>query len=788
MAIVTPRRTYWCTNLFAVLAAVSLVTTACGKKKSKSDTADDGENSADQSVDNAVVTDAASIVIPGTLNMIPPKGGDNPLDGLGLTGPGDYASDWTNYHLKEDMFEPIDNAIGILCFISQSRGMKFINQGAYTAYIDESACDMGGGDDQPQGAVSYKPVKVNVTQEGTKAPKVVLWINEEGGKQIYAELIIAAGPSDDNPLGLLRLSWNQGDNHGGYIETRKLANPEKDGRNRVELLMRSDEGHGSDVSSQRGFASVYVKNGEEPSDGYVSTSSDQTHDNGKGPEHKAGVFKAAFNSGHVVRTGSITNNDGTSDAGACLSRDTFINTARRYNLYQADGTRVELNSGKPGECVVDGKTVQTNFSYWGIWNSANATSSDLKECKFVEFPNGNRVETPVSIVSAPGKLVKYTRAQTTLGALKNMELSSYGNNGNTIIKWTGSDFQKIATETNNGGNNGPTRTPASGKVEGNDWDGSLNFYVPTLDAQMSIKVTAASDSYVIYYFNRETVSGTGNEPTENLLCFANCPVAKPTADQMNWMWGQDVAQSPYVTTTVTYNGNQTQRTTNKQDMTAALATYTFDASALVIKLDGTAFELPSGLASDSRGMISSGALIPNSAYVLLTPDQKSTTNGGEAERLVTTFYRWESGANSWSQFNGIKKDGTFVNFDKPLDLSYTFVAGDNMNASQGSEFYGAPVRLNYGGVGSLWGIPSTQNGDFMPKFSLKAGTVIGDYKVKPTEVAQAMSADDATNCAGLDAGKAPNLDSLPPLTTPTVTTAPEGVLPLLVIGGELVTQ
>ena len=109
----------------------------------------------------------------------------------------------------------------------------------------------------------------------------------------------------------------------------------------------------------------------------------------------------------------------TASADACLDRNDFINFVERYNLYNtADGSRVDLLSGKPGECTADGKTVQANFSYYGIWNSANALASALTDCKFVDYTGGNRVETPVDIVGAPGKLVKFTRAQTTLGALK----------------------------------------------------------------------------------------------------------------------------------------------------------------------------------------------------------------------------------------------------------------------------------------------------------------------------------------------------------------------------------
>lgn len=788
------RSPVWCGTLAAVLAAMSLPMVGCNKKSSSSDpatTVGTGAGSGttavagDLSIDNAVVLDAASLVIPGSINLIPPKGAAG--SGLRLAA-GDFDADETNTHLKEDMFDPVDKAVGILCFVAQTRGINFLNQGAYTAYVDGALCGMNDGNDSQQGAVSYETVTVQATQDDNKPPKIEMWIpNDKGdGGGIYAQLSIAEGPSDTNPLGVLKMRWNEGTGNGGYIETRKFANPDGDGRDRAELLFNNSEGGEGRTSSKKAFASVYVTAGAQPTDGYVSTSQDESGtDNGQ-QHSQSSNYAAAFNADFVARTGSVTNDGETKSADACLDRNAFINFVDRYNLYtKADGSRVELNSGKPGQCTVSGQTVQANFSYWGIWNSVAAKASELTSCKFVDYASGTRVETPVDIVTAPGKLVKYTRAQTTLGALKGVELNSWGQGGNTIIKWTGNStgFQKIATETCD--QNGCNRTAATGAVTAsNPWDNSINFYAPTLDANMGIRLADASDEFVIYYFTRETVSGTASVPTGDLVCYNNCPKMTPTAQEMEWRGGSDASTSAYHTTTITFGGGQTQSSTQAQNLSGSpLATYTFDNTNLVLKEGSTAFTLPTG--DNQNANIMSGALVPAADFAALTNTQRSQSSGWDIERLMSSFYRWESGLSSWSQFAGVKQDGSFVHFDKPIELSYNFAEADNINSSYGSDYYGAPVRLSYGGVGNLWGIPQEKNSR-AAKFSLKAGVEIGEYKVKPVQVSQSMSAAATESCATLASDRAPNLDSLPAITPPDAVDAPTGDLPLRAIGGELV--
>ena len=92
------------------------------------------------------------------------------------------------------------------------------------------------------------------------------------------------------------------------------------------------------------------------------------------------------------------------------------------------------------------------------------------------------------------------------------------------------------------------------------------------------------------------------------------------------------------------------------------------------------------------------------------------------------------------------------------------------SGSGSSAFDGRTYLLNYGGPGSLYGIPATEvdldgNGQpdrFLPTFSLAAGTILGDvgqYIVKPMESEYTLQ-DAIGQCGAL------NIDTVGDLPLP----------------------
>jgi hypothetical protein len=66
------------------------------------------------------------------------------------------------------------------------------------------------------------------------------------------------------------------------------------------------------------------------------------------------------------------------------------------------------------------------------------------------------------------------------------------------------------------------------------------------------------------------------------------------------------------------------------------------------------------------------------------------------------YYVWETGANSWNQFAGVKDSSNhFLHFEAPLQLNYTVPNDSNKYG----EYAGKSIVLQYGGFGDLWGIP-----------------------------------------------------------------------------------
>jgi len=479
------------------------------------------------------------------------------------------------------------------------------------------------------------------------------------------------------------------------------------------------------------------------------------------------AYHAKFDENYLRVKGSEESSWGghtnSSQTDGCYDRNKFKTSIYRYDLTDANGEDIEMNSGFPAEVEKDGKTLHAHASYWGIWVDGNTELSTGDTVYKLSWDGGNRSREAHTVFAAPGKLMKMTRETTTLGALKGVDMN-YWSDSEYIVRWNGSKLAIVAKMSRNDDGE-QTEESASGDVSIPDW--GLNIYISSLNASVNIPGDATlSDSTVIAYHREEVVSGTADAPTGNLVCFANCPVMAPTVaafERSNGGWNE--VSALYQTTTVNY-GQGDESSNRANSVASAIATYTFDATTQAIKQGGTAFTLPSGFEqSEGHGggkydHMWSGALVPEATWSALSD---KSIDPWRMEQEVSVFYRWSSGPDSWNKFQSLKNSaGSFVKFDKPLDISFTLTADREFDGVSDDRIVGKTYRLTYGGPGQLWGIPWKYNaeiGHHMPLFSITAGD-LGSYKVWPREGDQRMVQVDNSKCDGLPLSDMPTLSDV----------------------------
>lgn len=793
MAVRTRKR-----NSLILASGALLMTVSCGKKDSASDTATDATTSGAvpeeeikaSETTEVTVTDSSKLQVAGTLNLLSAKSSSTTLaladDEMDVTL---SLADERKLYLRvnNDAFEAIDNASNILCFVSQTKFWEQANQGVYKVMVDESLCEhksesssSSDGSSSSQGQVSYMPTWVKATRAEGKPLVAEIRFDGSGGSDkgdkgglYHAKVVVIAPPSTDYPAGIFKMTFTarkpNGDALGehGYIAVEKGTGK--------KFLLSIYQGGSSERGSRviKGSAELAKVEGSEDYTGAIRSESAEESKEGGNTYSRKSDAKVRFDEKFVNVTGKSEQSFGGQNQSAsldgCFDRNKFKTAVWRYDVVGADGKVVPLNSAFQAEFDKEGKTYFANVSYWGVWVQGDQTISNGSTIYKTVWANGSKTRTPYTISKAAGKLVKLTKSETTLSALKGVDFNMFDSGTNYIVQWNGTALEKKASVKH--GDKGMEETAASGSVTIPQW--GLNLWIPSLNANIRIPANATlSDAFKIYYRSEEVVSGTDGVPTGNLVCFQNCPVMAPAASAFKQSSSSSTSgpmvSALYESTTVTWPGSSASQTSNQTHTVATpLQTYTFDATTNLLKVGSTSFTLPTEFdslsGSDAQRTYSqnvwSGALIPEADWTAAT--SKSTLSPFDLEFQVTTYYRWQSGASSWNQFMGVKdSNGKFVKFDKPIEINYTHATANDFDANTDTGIIGKPFRLTYAGPGQLWGIPFKYNKDVgreMPLFSLKAGTKLGSYTVYPLEGEQRMAKAATTSCSSL------SLDGLPEL-------------------------
>ncbi len=764
------------TRYIAVVAIVGgalAMGTACSKKKSKASTST--ETTALAPGEDTIVTVATGqLQLASAVTILPAKGS---AAALRLDGKQAYKltveGRTLNLRVSNEAFKTIEQAGSIMCYFGQTKFWEQANEGVYKALVDQAQCEHksdgggggqgggGGGGDSSKSQELMQMYSKSTREEGK--PLIGEFRIPEGDNVIQARVIVVAPPSDEIPSGIFSMAYTFYDANGvagqfGFIRTKRTDTGS------FVLETASNEAGDGRTGTSSGIAELTKDADTGDFTGYVRSESNQT----EGTNSNSSAYKVRFDSSYLNVAGSSKSNWGgqerTEVGDGCYDRNKFKTGIYRYDLTNAAGETVKLNSGFPAEFEKDGKIYPANASYYGMWTGEQTLDNGATIYK-VEWTDGQKVRTPYTLFKAAGKLIKLTKATTTLKALTGVDLNMYDSGSSYIVKWNGTKLIKVSKV--NYTDKGMTEEAATGDVTIPEW--GLNLYVSSLNANVNIsKNVTLSDTTVISYHSESTVSGTSDLPTGELVCFQNCPKMAPSAAAFKRNEGSmngPMSSALYETTTSNW-GDQSYTSNQASNISSALATYTFNSTTQLLTKDGVGFALPSDLPTGQEeqqrlDQVFSGALIPASAWAAITD---KSIDPFRAEQQLEVYYKWTAGASSWAQFQTLKAaDSSYVKFDRPIEVNYTLLAADEFDGLTDTNIIGKNYRLTYGGPGQFWGIPWKYNatvGHEMPLFNLKAGTKVGDYLVYPIEGDQRMAATDAANCAGLSLDDLPELPAL----------------------------
>lgn len=670
--------------------------------------------------------------------------------------------------VNSDAFEAAANVENILCYFSQTRFWEQTGKTQYQALVDEEKCEKNkdDGSQGQEGSVSSSKGKSYVTAfaksvlDGSAVVGEILFRMERDGKkqEYHADIRVTQVPDDTYPIGLFELYFT------GYDEGQKGA------KGNIKVAASGDNKFTIEFmeEGQRGKTQLMAELTKDGDDfvGKLNSKSAES----EGGYSRSYEYKVAFDKSYANVAGSKTESGGgggggnsnSSDPTGCYDRNAYITSIFNYDLADASNNLVELNTGFPIEATIDGKTAMGFAGSHGIGfmdRSLSSKVTDGMKVYKIDYADRNK-KTEYTVSKAPGRLIKLTRATTTLGALKNTDLMVQESGSQYLVHWDGTNFVKKAKVEYKG--NGPEESAASGNLSIPQWGAFA--YVPSLNTGVRL-VSGSSDSTVIGYHSEEFVTSSANAPTANLVCFQDCPkVTFTSKDQLkrsNEFSGNCMPAQPMFETGEDQNSCGSTQKSLTASSSGALATYTFNATTMNLSKGGTAFALPdvSGVDEQESHQYSfrSGALIVAADYDALTTKQGWP---GSVENNLATFYRWESGASQWSQSIVLKDAaGAVASFDRPKEISYTHSTANDFDGN--SKYDGKSFRLSYGGPGQLWGIPMKYNAEFArpaPMFAIKTGSKAGDYTVHAVRGEQYMKKESSTEkCASLDTGAVPAL-------------------------------
>jgi hypothetical protein len=626
-----------------------------------------------------------------------------------LAAPGSsspYRRDAQYTHVEDATSRGINQVNMISCVMSAMRPDALVNQGNYTALVDEGKCnpesrassDNASSSSSGTSAPSYMKSVVRATRTTNSEPmRVRTWIDmSEGGEEmtIFVNIAASEAPSTTNPYGDFRLDYC-GKGTSGPCMMRGYLAGSSSGISYFEIESGGGGGGGSQTKALRLTAS-----GSDSGAGALQFSE----------QGQTVAYSFAYNSTHFRRS------DGTADQ--CFTRDASDSgtgmSVWRYGLYDAEnGERVDVRSGFPIEYTAPNNTrYNGHMGYWGLWlpPEAQAQINNGDTVQRVEYnPNAAPTKTDYTLLKADGRLTRYTKRTRTLASTDGIRFNAFIGNATGFFSGAQSFTQYEMYWDNTAGNfkvtammdcsqNGcQTRSLDTVQTVAASYfatQGGVRGWSQALGGDVFIPITGGSldaSTVTVIYRVRDLVYPADLPAT--LYCLNNCP----TSASMSNFFNSQTGSSPYVG--ATYNNWQ-------PTAASGVITYTTSSTSAVLR-DGTnaAVTFTNAQALESqpqyRQGVRTGRLFTSlaSAQCDVNPSLYCDNKIHELD----VYYEWETGPNQWNQFAALRDgNNNVVSFDPPLQVSYSVPSGAQYGA-----YAGKSIVLEYGGFGQLWGIPGS---------------------------------------------------------------------------------
>ena len=688
---------------------------------------------------------------------------------------GEFATDRQNVYVFDESMESLQTVNMILCLMDQTKASSMVNQGAYIALVDEDKCEQGqnqssaGATGQSSGGQSTTYNKWTIVSEraSATAPQIVkIWIPGEAGgdpregQDMLVEVTVNEGVSGSKPFGSFVLNFK------GVIDSGVLQGGAASG-NYLDMMKGSLQTvDNADGKPQFKFINVAgTENGFQQMDFGFREAANVILDNASGTSGRAralrsetGDFDGPGPNGVTTNTASYTldlnadyvmrakdnNADNVADAQRCLSRTSFNAQVWRYNLYNpTTGARVTRNSGFP--FTYNGK--YGHVGYWGVWYEDGNLPDGATIAK-VDFATNTTTDYTVRV--SPGKLVRRTANTVNISELRGAELYFWGNVGGNfgqyLVTVNNSDHF-IATDSVAWGESGRTTT----NINDTDITPNANVMLSLWSDALGGNLTYIGGATTVVFYAQEFVQPNdavfASSPV-TLNCYQRCVKGGLTQAAINAAGGNP---------NVLYHADKN----NPGD-----TPYAYLADVVNGKLR-VRDHLGAEVKADTLNLASLGNDWGVNTGEMIT----STVNNPWEVFSQPVSYRWETGSNNWNKLISVQKasDSSYAVFDRPLNFTYTFSAGDNRNPTDTSQ-HGKKFMLQYGGPGELHGFPWAQDPNnpqrWRSSVTLKDGVILNDgsnnYLVKAIELEQSMLLSNTGNAADVSActGASLNASSL----------------------------
>ncbi|MFQ5901632.1 MAG: hypothetical protein ACE5IH_08760, partial [Thermodesulfobacteriota bacterium] len=443
----------------------------------------------------------------------------------------DYYTDEVDVWVYDASTESLNIVNEILCAFAQTGYKEMVNSGNYIALVDFGGCEQGSnrsstgskGQSSGAGADDLEVWTVNSSRADNNAPHIVkVWVNEvaeeefDEDKIIYVKVSITEGTGSANPFGIFSMTFKGLPTAAPYdasnaIFTGSLKTVDA-ANSQLGFAFYMTMGDINTPKAPGEFAMIekaHVNTSADLSTGQAYTYQKERSNWGQGDSSLEKEYDVAFDTNYFRRSIDGGQNN------ECFDRSNFDNMVWRYGLYNSStGARITRDSG------FSIRTAGGDFAwigYWGLWAPPGVTINSGDTVTREDFGSGSG--DSYTIVKAPGKLIKHTKIEKTLGDVNGMPLNFWDNGTNFQVFWDGTNFVKKFS-WNDLTESWETITPVTMSFNPNDWVG---FWSDALGGSVSFIYPSAgspNDSTAIIFYEEEFVTAPASDLT--LYCYYEC--------------------------------------------------------------------------------------------------------------------------------------------------------------------------------------------------------------------------------------------------------------------------